>query len=335
MIDENVLTDNKLWFLLAKICGFVSLEIKENGRYGKTVEVGKCNFFFALFFQIVMQISGFIVYLHHYKFSGKLWNNNVLFIMGIVAHSTYYFCCLGICVFSFINSKQNIKFWQDLYATEVALRRINIMLNHKSLKTAVHVCTSFMVLCILPAVVVLYFDDIMNTGLTLYAIAHVNYHYRAITSMLLLFQHMLSFNVVNEMFEKLEQATGGKYLQSKERDPANRRYLLGIAKCHQMICEVARAGNRVTSIPLVLEMVQFFCCFTGEMFFTTVMFANNEYRLWILIDLMWVAIVSIISTVCIAISHTCMKKVSFLTSIFNVAFFILFTIKNTTTIQPG
>lgn len=312
MTGENVLTDNRLLFLFSKIYGFVSLEINEDGRCGKKVEVGKFNYFFAICFQIAMHITGLLVYMEFYDFAARESPRYILFVVAVISHSTYYLCCLGICLFSIINAQQNKKYWQDLYATEMALRKNNIMLNHKSLRKAVHLCTAGMILLLLPAVALIYYNHIEIENVTFLVMIYVNYHYTTTAYIVLIFQHILLFNAVVEMFGKLEDAARQEYLNSKRNSHVNHRYLLEIAKCHQMVCEVARFGNSVISIPLALEYTHIFCFLTTASFFASIIFMNNLYNIWTLLDLVWVTIILTVSAISITISHTCMKKVSLL-----------------------
>lgn len=313
MVDENILSDNKLLFLFLKLSGFVSFKIKDNERCNQKLEIGKCGYFLAACYQVVIQTIGFLTYVKFLEVAPDQAPNSLLLVLGLISYSAYHLCCFAVCICSFINAQKNKNFWQGLYNTEMALRKIRVVLNHKSLRTTVDICTLAMMTFLVPSLIVFFlgYDNYSRLTVTMYTMIIIIYHYGSISVIMLNFQHIMSFNVVKEMFGKLEDAAKENYLRSKSYTCTNHRYLLQIAKCYQMICKNAEDGHSAMSMPLVFNFVYIFNFLVTVSFTSAFMLINNVYISWMVSDLIWLIIIIITSVASVAISHICMRKVSF------------------------
>lgn len=140
-------------------------------------------------------------------------------------------CRLITYAFSFINAGKNRNFWHDLRRTEMALQKINVVLNYKYLRTTLYAYIVSMISFLLPAAVIFpYINTATHKSIMFYIMIDVIYHYRWIVVFMLNIQHILSFNVVTEMFGELENAARKRYVDLKTVPCAKYRCLLEIAK---------------------------------------------------------------------------------------------------------
>lgn len=310
MENQDVLTDTKQLFLFAQIYGFVSFKTRTNEKGKKKLEIGTWRYLFAVCFQVVIQAVVFYTFVNFYKFTSTKSPSPLLFVLGVISHSAMSLSCFVTCIFSILNAKRNKKFWEKLYQTEFKLQRIKVTLNHKFLQNMTIGCVSCTVALLLITAVILIFDEIKLSSIMLLLMVRGSELYKALTFGMLNCQHILSFNIISEMFEQLEESARKKYIVWYIYNHTNHQDLLEIAKCHQQVSEVAKDGNKILSVPLLFEFINVFCYLTAATFSSTVFLTSREVRLRTLVDLMWIGIMLVVVIISVAVSHRCMNKVS-------------------------
>lgn len=117
MASEDILT-NRIFFLFARIWGFIYFEINENKKRVKNLEIGKLHFAIVICFQVLIQTTEIFMFVHYNQYI-KIEDvmNSVLFVVGYIGQLTHF----NNMQLQLIKAKENKKLWQDLYRIEMEL----------------------------------------------------------------------------------------------------------------------------------------------------------------------------------------------------------------------
>lgn len=280
--EEDIFNDVLSLFYLAKAYGFVSCAIKRN-KHGRKHLVHKTKLYFSYsVLQAAILVSGYLWLHEFYKAYSKLTDGGLFFILAVLSELAVYMGCLVYCICSKVFCDKNRRFWQKLYELERSLYATHIILNHKNIR----ISSLIVVICTVASTIstnificwnILYNVRPKDGHILKYLAICLYYHYSSMAYSSLVCQYTSTFQIINEMLLRLYKHTERQFILYHNNDFMNRRNILNIARYYQYVCKVARDGNKLVSLPLLISYGQVFCWLTTNSFSSALAVVDNVY----------------------------------------------------------
>lgn len=310
MVKSDILSDVWWLFFIERIYGFHAFKLERNARGGKYFLPQKWYYILFTIFQTFIHISGYVLLRDYCKYIYGITNGGFFFLLTMSSRFVLVLVTMTLCIYYNVHKRHGQMFWQRIHEVENNLRKLKVEINHKLLRNVTGLsvlCTTLFTYSINVYYTVYYRSDVT---ISFRLLMHVYYHYIILTYILFILKHIVSLTVINEMFGTLEVAAKKKFLNVDEHTNPKCAELLEIAQCHKKICNIARLGSKIMSIPLVCELLHTFTVLTAMSFTSTATIMNNVYGPDDIANIPWVILCLLTLTTVIAAAHNCMEKVS-------------------------